>query len=220
MKLLAPSILSADFLNLSQQIKIIEDAGADLIHCDIMDGQFVPNITFGPFIISSIKKVSKLPLDVHLMIKNPENFIDVFAESGADYISVHYEDVIHLNRVINKIKDLNKKAGVVLNPSTPVSLLVNIIEYVDFVLLMSVNPGFGGQKFIDSSLRKIKELVNLREQLGLSFQIEIDGGISQENLKDVLEAGADIIVAGASIFNSNDISSTVSHFKKIISSYK
>ncbi|MCX7612243.1 MAG: ribulose-phosphate 3-epimerase [Ignavibacterium sp.] len=220
MKLLAPSILSADFLNLSQQIKIIEDAGADLIHCDVMDGQFVPNITFGPFIISSIKKVSKLPLDVHLMIKNPENFIDVFAESGADYISVHYEEVIHLNRVINKIKDLNKKAGVVLNPSTPVSLLVNIIEYVDFVLLMSVNPGFGGQKFIDSSLRKIKELVNLREKFGLNFQIEIDGGISQENLKDVLEAGADIIVAGASIFNSNDISSTVSQFKKIISSYK
>ncbi|MCS7052373.1 MAG: ribulose-phosphate 3-epimerase [Ignavibacterium sp.] len=220
MKLLAPSILSADFLNLSQQIKIIEDAGADLIHCDVMDGQFVPNITFGPFIISSIKKVSKLPLDVHLMIKNPENFIDVFAESGADYISVHYEEVIHLNRLINKIKDLNKKAGVVLNPSTPVSLLVNIIEYVDFVLLMSVNPGFGGQKFIDSSLRKIKELVNLREKFGLNFQIEIDGGISQENLKDVLEAGADIIVAGASIFNSNDISSTVSQFKKIISSYK
>ncbi len=218
MKLLAPSILSADFSNLHQQIRLIEMAGADIIHCDIMDGQFVPNITFGPFIVNTIKKITNLPLDVHLMIKNPDNFISEFVDAGADYLSVHFEEVVHLNRTINKIKELGIKAGVVINPSTPVSCLTDILEFVDFVLVMSVNPGFGGQKFIPSSLKKISELNRIRKELNLNFQIEIDGGINKDNLKDVITAGTDIVVAGASIFNSDNISASVTEFKNIISS--
>jgi ribulose-phosphate 3-epimerase len=219
MKLLAPSILSADFSNLNQQLRLIEMAGADLIHCDIMDGQFVPNITFGSFIVKRIQEISHIPLDVHLMIKNPNNFIPQFAEAGAKYISVHFEEDVHLNRTINRIKDLDIKAGVVINPSTPVDQLVDIIEYVDFVLIMSVNPGFGGQKFIPNSLNKVRKLVDLRKKHNLNFQIEIDGGITKDNIKDVLDAGVDIVVAGASIFKSDNISATATEFKNIISSY-
>jgi ribulose-phosphate 3-epimerase len=218
-KLLAPSILSADFSNLSQQIRLVEFSGADLIHCDIMDGQFVPNITFGPFIVSTLKKLTEIPLDVHLMIKNPDNFIDEFVNAGADYISVHFEEVVHLNRTVTKIKEAGVKAGVVINPSTPVINLTDIVEFVDFVLIMSVNPGFGGQKFINSSLKKIKELSDLRDKLNLKFLIEVDGGITKDNLRDVLSSGADIIVAGASIFNSDNVSAAVMEFKEIISSY-
>lgn len=218
MKLLAPSILSADFSNLSQQIRLIEIAGADLIHCDIMDGQFVPNITFGPFLVKAIRRVAKLPIDVHLMIKNPDNYISEFVDAGANYISVHFEEVVHLNRTINRIKESGVKAGVVINPSTPVQLLSSILEYVDFVLIMSVNPGFGGQKFIQSSIKKIYELSKMRKELNLNFQIEIDGGINKDNLKDVIIAGTDIVVAGASIFNTDNVSATVTEFKNIISS--
>jgi len=219
MKYLAPSILSADFSNLSQQIRLVEMAGADIIHCDIMDGQFVPNITFGPFIVKTIRKLTRLPIDVHLMIKNPDNYISHFVDAGADFISVHFEEVIHLNRTINQIKELGVKAGVVVNPSTPVSSLIDIVEFVDFVLIMSVNPGFGGQKFIGSSIKKIQDCNNLRNNLSLNFQIEVDGGINKENLKDVISAGADIVVAGASIFNSDNISASVTEFKNIISSF-
>lgn len=218
MKLLAPSILSADFTNLSQQIRLIEMSGADIIHCDIMDGQFVPNITFGPFIVESINNITELPLDVHLMIKNPDNFIEDFVKAGADYISVHFEEVVHLNRTITQIKEYGIKAGVVINPSTPVSFLKNIIEFVDFVLIMSVNPGFGGQKFIPSSLNKIQELAELRKKLNLNFLIEVDGGINTDNVRSVINAGADIIVAGASIFNSDNITASVTEFKNIITS--
>jgi len=218
MKYLAPSILSADFSNLSQQIRLVEMAGADIIHCDIMDGQFVPNITFGPFIVKTIRKLTKLPIDVHLMIKNPDSYISDFVNAGADFISVHFEEVIHLNRTIHQIKELGVKAGVVINPSTPVSSLTDIVEYVDFVLIMSVNPGFGGQKFIISSLKKIQECYKLKNELNLNFQIEVDGGINKENLKDVIIAGTDIVVAGASIFKSDNISASVTEFKNIISS--
>ncbi len=218
MKLLAPSILSADFSNLSQQIRLLEIAGADIIHCDIMDGQFVPNITFGPFIVDAIRKITKLPLDVHLMIKNPDNFIPAFSEAGADYISVHFEEAVHLHRTIYIIKDRGLKAGVVINPSTTVNSLLNILEFVDFVLIMSVNPGFGGQKFIPSSLNKIRELDKLRKELNLGFKIEIDGGINKDNIKDVVTAGCDIVVTGASIFHSDNISAAVTELKNIISS--
>jgi ribulose-phosphate 3-epimerase len=218
MKLLAPSILSADFLNLSQQIRMIEMAGADLIHCDIMDGHFVPNISFGSFIVKRLSEFTNLPLDVHLMIKNPDNYIEDFVNAGAKYISVHYEEVIHLNRTINRIKEYNINAGVVINPSTPVNSLTDIVEYIDFVLIMSVNPGFGGQEFIESSLRKIKECKKLRDEFKLNFKIEVDGGINLSNVKNVIDAGADIIVAGASIFNSDNISASVIEFKNIINS--
>lgn len=218
MKLLAPSILSADFSNLSQQIRLIEMAGADIIHCDVMDGQFVPNITFGPFVVKAIRNITKLPIDVHLMIKNPDNFISEFVDAGANYISVHFEEVVHLNRTINRIKELGVNAGVVINPSTPVHSLLSILEDVDFVLIMSVNPGFGGQKFIPSSIKKIYELSRLKKELKLNFQIEIDGGINKDNLRDVIIAGTDIVVAGASIFNTDNVSAAVTEFKNIISS--
>lgn len=219
MKLIAPSILSADFSNLSQQLRLVEMAGADLIHCDIMDGQFVPNITFGPFIVETIKKITNVPLDVHLMIKQPDNFIKEFIDAGASYLSVHFEEVIHLNRIINRIKDLGAKAGVVINPATPVNSLVSIIEYVDFVLIMSVNPGFGGQKFIPNSIRKIKECADLRKKLNLNFKIEVDGGITKDNVIDVLRAGTDIVVAGASIFNTDNISASVTEFRNILTTF-
>lgn len=219
MKLLAPSILSADFTNLSQQLRLVEMAGADLIHCDVMDGHFVPNISFGPSIVKTINKITNIPLDVHLMIKNPDNYIPAFVEAGANYISVHFEEVVHLNRTINRIKELGVKAGVVINPSTPVNLLSDIVEDVDFILIMSVNPGFGGQKFITNSLNKIRQCVDLREKLNLNFQIEVDGGITKDNVQDVLAAGTDIIVAGASIFNTDNISASVTEFKNIISSF-
>ncbi|HQF43800.1 MAG TPA: ribulose-phosphate 3-epimerase, partial [Ignavibacteriaceae bacterium] len=165
MKLLAPSILSADLANLSQQIQLVEKAGADWIHCDIMDGHFVTNITFGPVLVEAARRSTDLPLDVHLMIKNPDKFLEDFRKAGADSISVHFEEVIHLNRTINKIKELGAKAGVVINPSTPVSMVKDIAEYIDLLLIMTVNPGFGGQTFISNSERRISEAVKLRDDL-------------------------------------------------------
>lgn len=219
MKLIAPSILSADFSNLAEQIKLLETAGTKLIHCDIMDGQFVPNITFGPLILSAIRKITNIPLDIHLMIKNPDNLIKDFVIAGADYISVHYEEVVHLDRTINVIKDFGIKAGVVINPSTPVNLLTDIIHIVDFVLIMSVNPGFGGQKFIPYCLNKIKECSILRDKFKLNFLIEVDGGITIDNLKDVLEAGTDIAVVGNSIFKSENITTALQKFNNIVTNF-
>lgn len=216
MKKICPSILSADFSDLKNQILEVEKAGADIIHCDIMDGNFVPNISFGAKIISDVNSITDLPLDVHLMINAPERFIDEFYEAGADYISVHYENNLHLNRVINQIKDLGLKAGVVLNPATPVFMLDDIIEYADFVLIMSVNPGFGGQKFIPNSLDKIRALKDKILKNNYKCDIEIDGGVGLGNIKEISEAGADMFVCGSSIFGSEDKGKVIKMMKSLI----
>ncbi len=218
MKLLAPSILSADLSILSQQIRLVEMSGADWIHCDIMDGHFVPNITFGPVLVEAARRSTKLPLDVHLMIENPDNYLEDFRKAGADIISVHFEEVKHLNRTINKIKELGAKAGVVINPATPVSFLKDIAEYLDLLLIMTVNPGFGGQSFISNSERRIKEAVELRKTSKAKFLIEVDGGINSKTILKVLQAGCDVFVAGSSIFHSDNISAATAELKNIISS--
>lgn len=216
MKKICPSILSADFANLKEQISEVEKAGADIIHCDIMDGNFVPNISFGAKIVSDVNKITDLPLDVHLMINNPERFIPEFHKAGADYISVHYENNTHLNRTINQIKNLNIRAGVVINPATPVFMLDDIIEYVDYVLIMSVNPGFGGQKFITNSLKKIRRLKEKIIANNYKCEIEVDGGIGMDNIGIVSEAGADMFVCGASVFESKDKTEVIKKMKAII----
>jgi len=218
MKLLAPSILSADLSNLTQQIRLVEMSGADWIHCDIMDGHFVPNITFGPVIVKAAKKCTKLPLDVHLMIKNPDNYLEDFRKAGADIISVHFEEVVHLNRTVNRIKELGAKAGVAINPSTPVSVLKDIAEYIDLLLIMTVNPGFGGQSFISNSERRIMQAVELRKSLSAKFLIEVDGGINNKTIRSVLNAGCDVFVAGSSIFQTDNISAATAELKNLISS--
>jgi ribulose-phosphate 3-epimerase len=218
MKYIAPSILNADFNHLERQIRNVEIGGADFIHCDIMDGHFVPNITFGPSIVNSIKKMTHLPLDVHLMIDDPEFFLDLFIESGANILTVHQEAVIHLNRTLNRIKELNCRAGVSINPSTPVNILSEVLEIVDLVLIMSVNPGYGGQSFIDSSVRRIEELYNIRSKLGANFLIEVDGGISLENITSVSNAGADVFVIGTHIFGNENVTAITSEFKNKVNS--
>lgn len=216
MALLASSILAADLANLSHQIRLTELGGADWIHCDIMDGHFVPNLTFGPIVVKAVKRSTKLPVDVHLMIKNPDMLLEEFINAGANYLTVHFEEVVHLNRTINRIKELGCKAGVSINPSTPVHFLEDIVEYVDLVLLMSVNPGFGGQSFIPNVLRKVKELADLRKKLNAEFLIEIDGGIDKENILSVLKAGVDIFVAGTSVFKSDNITASTAELKNIL----
>jgi len=216
MKKICPSILSADFSKLAEELKEVEIAGADIIHCDIMDGHFVPNITFGAEIVSKVNNITELPLDVHLMIDNSENYIESFVKAGADFISVHYENNIHLNRLISLIKSFNVKAGVVINPATPVNNLENIIEYSDFILLMSVNPGFGGQKFIPNTLRKIDELNNLSKKYNPDCLIEIDGGVGLDNIKEISDKGVDMFVCGASIFKSKNKKETIGEMKKLI----
>lgn len=216
MKLLAPSILSADIANLSEQIKLVEKNGADWIHCDIMDGHFVPNITFGPVLVEAAKRSTDLPLDVHLMIKNPDNFLEDFKNAGADIISVHYEEVVHLNRTISKIKELGAKAGVVINPSTPVSMVKDVAEYIDLLLIMTVNPGFGGQSFISNSERRISEAVKLRAELKADFLIEADGGVNKNTITKIKNAGCDVFVAGSSIFKAKDVSIAAAELKKLI----
>ncbi len=220
MPVLAPSILASDFANLSQQIRLVEMGGADWIHCDIMDGHFVPNISFGPIVVEAVKRVTKLPIDVHLMIKNPDNYIEDFINAGASIVSVHYEEDVHLNRTLSRVKELGAKAGVVINPSTPVESLKDIVEYADLVLIMSVNPGFGGQSFIKNSLRKIKEAVKLREEMNTNFIIEVDGGIDLKNVSNILSSGCDAFVIGSSIFKNEDITATTLEFKNLISSKK
>lgn len=201
---IAPSILSANFLKLGEEIKAAEEAGADMIHIDIMDGHFVPNITIGPFIVESIRKITSLPLDVHLMIEEPDTYLKDFIKAGADYITVHIEASVHLHRTIQWIKEGGVKAGVSLNPATPVWGLENILPDINIALLMSVNPGFGGQEFIPQVVEKIKALKKFIEEKGLQTHIEVDGGINLDNAKSVASAGADILVMGSAFFNSKD----------------
>ncbi|WP_102271503.1 ribulose-phosphate 3-epimerase [Cytobacillus massiliigabonensis] len=201
---IAPSILSADFSKLGEEIKDVERGGADYIHVDVMDGHFVPNITIGPLIVEAIRPVTKLPLDVHLMIENPDQYIESFAKAGADYITVHVEACRHLHRTIHFIKSLGVKAGVVLNPATPVQMIEDIIEDVDMVLLMTVNPGFGGQKFIPSVLQKIAAVKKMADDRGLKIEIEVDGGVNEETAKLCVEAGANVLVAGSAVYNQKD----------------
>jgi len=199
-KLIAPSILSADFNRLGEEVHAVEAAGADWIHADVMDGHFVPNITFGPLVVAAVRKITRLPIDVHLMIENPDRYIQAFAEAGANWISVQVETCPHLNRAVQQIKEAGAKAGVVLNPSTPLSALDWVLEYADYVLIMSVNPGFGGQAFIGNSLEKIRRLRRMIDERGVSTLIEVDGGIKENNIGEVSEAGADVFVAGSAIF--------------------
>lgn len=217
MKYICPSLLSAKFSKLEEEIKEVEKAGADIIHCDIMDGNFVPNISFGQSIIKQVNEMTNLPLDIHLMINEPTKYIDDFAKAGADYISVHYENNYHLNRVVNQIKDKGVKAGVVLNPATPVSVLENILPYTDYVLLMSVNPGFGGQKFIPNVTNKVTELKKIIDENNYNCKIEIDGGVGLENIKELSNAGVDMFVCGASIFGSDDRADVIKKMKALIS---
>lgn len=201
---IAPSILSADFSKLGEDIKDVEAGGADYIHVDVMDGHFVPNITIGPLIVEAIRPVTKLPLDVHLMIENPDNYIPQFAKAGADIITVHEEACNHLHRTIQLIKEHGVKPGVVLNPSTPVEMIKHIIQDIDMVLLMTVNPGFGGQAFISSVLPKIKEVRELANKVNPTLEIEVDGGINEETAVLVKEAGANVLVAGSFIYNQTN----------------
>jgi ribulose-phosphate 3-epimerase len=209
---IAPSILSADFLNLERSINTVLE-NADMLHIDVMDGHFVPNISIGLPIVKAIHSKFTIPLDVHLMITNPDNYIDDFAKAGANLLTVHYEVCNHLNRTINHIQSLGLKACVSLNPHTPIHLLNDTVEYLDGVLVMSVNPGFGGQKFIDNSIRRIHELFKLKNRINPSMSIAVDGGINVDNAKKVIEAGADIIVAGSAIFKSNDPAKTIKQMK-------
>jgi len=216
MTLIASSILSADFSNLSQQIRLTEMGGADWIHCDVMDGHFVPNITIGPLIVKAVKKCTKLPIDAHLMIENPDKYIEAFTDAGADRISAHFENAVHLNRTINKIKEKGCKAGVVINPATPVDSIKDIAEYIDLLLIMTVNPGFGGQKFIPSSIRRITEAVELRKKLNADFLIQVDGGIDVNTITKAHKAGAEVFVIGSAIFNTDNISAATTELKNLI----
>ncbi|GAA0401796.1 ribulose-phosphate 3-epimerase [Paenibacillus motobuensis] len=211
---IAPSILSADFAKLGQEVVEVERGGADWLHVDVMDGHFVPNITFGALVMGAIAPLTKLPLDVHLMIENPERYIPDFAKAGAHLITVHQEACVHLHRVLHMIKEHGVKAGVAINPATPVSSIREVLEDVDLVLVMTVNPGFGGQAFIPSTLRKIKELKELREELGLkNLRIEVDGGISAATAPLVAEAGADVLVAGNAVFGRSDRSAAIQEIR-------
>ncbi len=211
---IAPSILSANFLKLGEEIKAAEKAGADIIHIDIMDGHFVPNITIGSFIVESIRKITSLPLDVHLMIEDPDTYLRDFIKAGADYVTVHLEASVHLHRTIQWIREGGIKAGVSLNPATPVWSLEYILSDINLVLLMSVNPGFGGQEFIPQVIDKISALQKLIEQKGLSTLIEVDGGINLDNAKSVVSAGADILVMGSAFFNAKDYEEIIRRLKK------
>jgi ribulose-phosphate 3-epimerase len=213
--MMAPSILSADFSRLGEEIKAVEKAGADIIHVDVMDGHFVPNITIGPPVVASVRKVTDLPLDVHLMIADADSYIDDFARAGADWITVHVEACPHLHRTVSRIRELGKKAGVVLNPATPLCSLDEILADVDLVMLMSVNPGFGGQSFIRSSINKIRNLRNTIEEQGFEVGIEIDGGVSPATIGDVAGAGANIFVAGSAIFGQEDYAGVIREMKSI-----
>ena len=189
-----------------------------MIHCDVMDGHFVPNITFGPLLVKSLKKITKLPLDVHLMINSPDKFLEDFISAGASYVTVHIEEVIHIHRTIQKIKDLGVKAGVAINPGTSISSLSSILQFVDLLLIMTVNPGFGGQAFIGEMLTKIEEVYRLRKEMKLNFQIEIDGGINSSNIGLISNAGCDIFVVGSSIFKSDNISAAAAELKNSVTS--
>lgn len=211
---IAPSILSANFIKLGEEIKAAEEAGVDMLHIDIMDGHFVPNITIGPFIVESIRQVTSLPLDVHLMIEEPDTYLRDFIKAGADYVTVHLEASVHLHRTVQLIKETGVKAGVSLNPATPVWSLEDILPDIHLVLLMSVNPGFGGQKFIPQTLDKIRILKKFIEEKGLTTLIEVDGGINIDNAKDVASAGADILVMGSAFFHSGNYKEIMKRVKE------
>jgi len=206
---IAPSILSADFSRLAEEVQAVDRAGADYIHVDVMDGHFVPNITIGPLVVDALRKVTDKPLDVHLMIENPDLYIADFAKAGADIITVHQEAVPHLHRTVQLIKSLGKQAGVSLNPATPVETLDVILDQLDLVLVMSVNPGFGGQAFICSALDKIRALRQRITQRGLATELQVDGGVKVDNIREVVAAGADVLVAGSAVFNADDYSATI-----------
>ena len=213
---IAPSLLSADFANLGRDIEETETSGADWIHIDVMDGSFVPNISFGLPVIKAIRPLTKLTFDVHLMIREPSNFFEAFAEAGADLINFHYEAETHIDRAIHRIKGLGVMAGITLNPATPVSVLKHVLPDLDLVLIMSVNPGFGGQSFIPYSLDKVRELRQMADVLNPSLMIEIDGGIGENNIRAAAEAGADVIVAGSAVYKNNEISENVMKLRKAL----
>ncbi|MCM1532125.1 MAG: ribulose-phosphate 3-epimerase [Bacteroides sp.] len=213
--ILSPSLLSADFANLQQAIELIDNTEADWFHIDVMDGLFVPNITIGQPVVKAIKKHARKPLDVHLMIVDPDRYIKGFKDAGADILTVHEEACRHLNRTLGNIREEGMKAGVSINPHTPVSMLENVIEYADLVLIMSVNPGFGGQKFIENSYRKIEELNRLKQKYNPELIIEVDGGVSLENAPRLLAAGANALVAGNAVFSAPDVPQRIADFKKL-----
>ena len=211
----APSILSADFSRLGDEIRAVDQAGAEVIHVDVMDGHFVPNITIGPLVVKAVRQVTTRVVDVHLMIENADRYLESFAEAGADWITVHVEACPHLHRTVSRIRELGKKAGVVLNPATPLEMLDFILEEVDLVMLMSVNPGFGGQSFIRSTLRKINQLKKRIDDLGLAIGIEIDGGISPATIGEAAEAGANIFVAGSAIYGRADYQAEIKNMREL-----
>jgi ribulose-phosphate 3-epimerase len=206
---IAPSILSADFARLAEEVRLVEQGGADLLHVDVMDGQFVPNLTIGPLVVEALRKVTKLPLDCHLMITNPDCYIAEFADAGADYLTVHVEACPHLHRTVQAIKERGVKAGVTLNPATSLSTIEEILDDVDLVLIMSVNPGFGGQTFIPSALRKVGRARHMIDQAKSRALLEVDGGIKTDNAAEVIAAGADILVAGSAVFCGDDYAATI-----------
>lgn len=209
----APSILSADFRTLEKEIKGVEEAGADVIHVDVMDGHFVPNITIGPFIVEAVRKCTRLPIDVHLMIENPERYIPDFAKAGADWISVQVETCVHLQKTLSMIRELGKRCAPVFNPATPLNDIEYVLEDIDFVLLMSVNPGFSGQKFIPSVMKKIKALKEIITKEGYNIEIEVDGGVTAANAAKIAAAGADILVAGSAVYGSDDYRKAINSIK-------
>jgi ribulose-phosphate 3-epimerase len=213
MKKLAPSILSADFTRLRDEVKAVEEAGADYIHIDVMDGHFVPNITVGPLVVEAVKRITSLPLDVHLMIENPDCYLDDFIKAGSNLLSVHVETCPHLQRTLTAIRERGVKAAVVLNPATSLTALEYTLEEVDMVLLMTVNPGFGGQRFIPSTIAKIKRVRKLIDESQLAVELEVDGGITLENISMVSQAGADVVVSGSAVFQSKDLRETVRMMK-------
>jgi len=214
MKKIAPSILSADFSRLGEEIRAVEAGGADYIHVDVMDGHFVPNITIGPLVVDAVRKVTSLPLDVHLMIANPELYIPEFAKAGADIIVIHAEATVHLHRAVQLIKSFGKKAGVALNPATSLTALDYVLSDLDLVLLMTVNPGFGGQSFIDACVPKIQSLRGMLDRHGLETELEVDGGVKTENIDRIAHAGADVFVAGSAVFGSRDYAATIAELKR------
>ncbi|MBI4482617.1 MAG: ribulose-phosphate 3-epimerase [Acidobacteria bacterium] len=217
---IAPSILSANFADLKSDIRKVEEGGAALLHVDVMDGHFVPNLTIGPPVVRCLSRETSLPLDVHLMIEDAARYIEEFLQAGAGWVSVHWEGMVHLHRTVQSIKDGGALAGVAINPATPVSVLEEILPEVDFVLLMSVNPGFGGQKFIDSSYEKIRKLKRMIEGGGWDARIEVDGGIGPDNVRQVVECGAEVIVAGSSIFHAPDIQRAVAEMIRAVEAQK